>query len=336
MIVRSPKPEDNEELIELDRIAPEEGLVSYYVDRRPTYIRRPDSENFFPYVAEEDGRVVGAVFCTLDNLYVNGNHRRCGYISSLRVHPQYRKKGIGSSLISRAIDRGMEEGAEIFWAVVIGKNLASLRTFQKCGFSRVGGFGFRILTMRRRKMASGALLREATENDLEDMTEIISSFYDKHNFKPEVTEKWLMSRYKIKKRSLGSFYVAERNEGIVATLRAVRQWYITKMIITRLSWKVKLANLFFRLGIREGSLLKILDLSDLSYVPGEEMACYDLIDFAKRKYRRECRIAYIQYALGGNEERFMAKSGGLPGYTDVMAVIPNRRLRKLDPIFPLR
>ncbi|MFQ5909371.1 MAG: GNAT family N-acetyltransferase [Thermoplasmata archaeon] len=335
MKIRSPRPDDNEELIELDRISPEEGLVSYYVDRRPVYIRQPDEEGFFPYVAVEDGKIAGVVFSSVDDLNVNGELHKCVYISSLRVHPAYRRRGIGGALINQVIEEAKKEKAEIFWAVVIGKNRASFKTFQKCGFSRVGGYGFRVLRMRRRKESSGALLREAREDDLDRMTKVISSFYNGHNFRPEVTRDWLASRFR-RKKSLSSFHIAERGGRIVATLRAVRQWHITRMMITKLSWKVRLANLLLRTGIRGGSLLKMLDLTDFSYVPGEEGSALDLISFVNWKHRRDCRIAFFQYGLEGEEERLMALTRGIPGYSDVMALSPNLSLGKLDPIFPAR
>ena len=91
MIIRPPEPEDNDELIQLDRVAPEEGLISYYEDRRPKYIHEPDAKGFFPYIAEEDGKIVGVVFSSIDELYVNDEPKACDYVSSLRVHPEYRR-----------------------------------------------------------------------------------------------------------------------------------------------------------------------------------------------------------------------------------------------------
>jgi L-amino acid N-acyltransferase YncA len=334
--IRSPRPEDNEELIRLDRISPEEGMISYYVDRRPTYIPHPDSRSFHPFVAEKDGRIAGVIFSALADLYVNGSLHKCDYISSLRVHPKYRMKGIGSALITHAMDMGKEEGTEIFWAVVIGKNLASFRTFQKCGFSRVGGLGFKVMTMGKHKSSSGALLREAKKSDLEEMTEIMSSYYEGHNFRPELSRHWLANRQRISEKTLDNSFVAVRNGRIVATLRAVRRWHTTRMIITKLSWKMKMASLLLRLGVRERSLLKMLDLTDLSYVPGEEAAAHDLMSFVKRKFREECRIAYLQFALGGEEEEFVRKTKGVLGHTDILAMSPELALGELDPIFPSR
>lgn len=336
MKIRSPRPDDNEELIRLDRISPEEGLISYYVDRRPTYIRHPDSKSFHPFVAEREGKIVGVIFSALSDLYVDGSLHKCDYISSLRVHPGHRMKGIGSALITHAIDKGEEEGSDIFWAVVIGKNLASFRTFQKCGFTRVGGLGFKVMTMGKRKATSGALLREAEKGDIDEMAEIMSSFYEGHNFRPEFHREWLAGRQRIGKRSLGNSFVAVRNGRIVATLRAVRRWQTTKMIITKLSWKMKMASLLLRLGVKEKSLLKMLDLTDLSYVPGENAAAQDLMSFVKRRFREECRIAYLQFALGGKEEKFMKDTKGVLGHTDIMAFSPVKKLAQLDPIFPSR
>ena len=336
MLIRPPEPEDNEELIQLDRVAPEEGLVSYYVDRRPRYIRQPQVEGFFPYIAEEDGKIVGVIFSSIDELYVNGEPKACDYVSSLRVHPEYRRRGIGGALIDHAVERGSEEGAELFWAVIMGKNLASSRTFKKCGFNRVGGHGFKVLISKGRRRFSDALLREATEEDFDDMATLFSSFYENHNFRPKDTRKWLRNRCMIKGTSLGEVYVAERDGRVIATVRAARQWKTTKMVITKLPLSMRLLNPLLRLGIEEGSLLKMLDIGALSYSRGEEMAATDLINFARRRFREECRIGFVQYTRGGEEEKFMAKAKGFPGYSDVVAMSPGQELGELDPIFPSR
>jgi len=305
------------------------------VDRRPKYIREPDAKGFFPYIAEVDGKIVGVVFSSIDELCVNGEPRTCDYVSSLRVHPEYRRRGIGRALIDRAVEKGREEGADVFWAVIMGKNLASSRTFEKCGFGRVGGHGFRVIISKRRRF-SDASLREATEEDFDDMATLFSSFYEGHNFRPKDTRKWLKRRCRVKGTRLGEVYVAERDGRIVATVRATRQWLTTKMVITKLPLSMRFLNSLLRLGIEEGSLLKMLDLGAISFSRGEEMAATDLITFARRRFRKECRIAFIQYAPGGEEEKFMTKARGFPGYSDVLAMSPGRELKELDPIFPSR
>lgn len=336
MRIRPPTPEDNEELIQLDRISPEEGLISYYVDRRPKYIRHPNAEGFFPFVAEDAGRIAGVTFSSVDELFVDGELRKCGYISSLRVHPDSRRRGVGSALIRHAVENGTEHGADLFWAVIIGKNLASLNTFRSCGFKRVGGFGFKVMTIKGRRRVTDATLRAADEEDLDDMANVLDSFYRGHNFRPKDTIDWLTSHFRTRKNSLGAYYVAERGGEIVATARATRQWKITRMIITRLSAPFKMANLLLRLGAKEGSLLKLLDISDLAFLPGEMDSALDLTNHALMDHQGECRLAYLQHGTATEEERFMARARGLSGSSDVVAMSPNRQLEDLNPVFASR
>jgi predicted N-acetyltransferase YhbS len=336
LIIRPPGPEDNEELIQLDRVAPEEGLVSYYVDRRPKYIRKPDADKFFPFVAEEDDRIVGVIFSSVDEFIVNGEPRTCDYISSLRVHPDHQRRGIGSSLVNHAVESGKEEGAEVFWAVVIGKNVPSFSTFSSCGFSGVGRLGFKVLVSKSTKRLSGASLRKAREEDLDAMAAMFSSYYGNHNFQPVDMTKWLRRRCMFGESLMGVTYVAERRGRIVAMVRASKQWKTTKMIITKLSLRMRLFSSLYRLGIEDGSLLKMLDLSMLSYSEGEELAAIDLLNLARERYRDECRIGIVQYGLQGKEEGLLGRVRGFPGYSDVMAMGSGLEQKKLDPIFPSR
>jgi hypothetical protein len=200
----------------------------------------------------------------------------------------------------------------------------------------VGRLGFKVLTSKKGRMLSGASLREAREEDLDNMSALFSSFYEDYNFQPVDMTRWLRRRCTLKRIALSATYVAERRGKIVAMVRANKQWKTTKMIITKLSLRMKLFSGLFRLGIEEGSLLKMLDLGAVAYSKDEELAAVDLIGFARGKTREECKVGIMQHGLGGKEEKFLDMIRGFRGYSDVMAKGPGLKPGKLDPIFPSR
>lgn len=74
----------------------------------------------------EDGALIGVVLATHDG--------RKGWINRLAVHPAYRRRGLGLSLIRAAEQALRERGFEIFSALIEPGNDASLRLFEQAGY----------------------------------------------------------------------------------------------------------------------------------------------------------------------------------------------------------
>jgi ribosomal-protein-alanine N-acetyltransferase len=86
----------------------------------------------FFLVARDDGRreVVGFCACwhVLDELHIN----------NLAVLPEYRRRGIGSALIGRALEEGTRLGATRATLEVRRSNVEALRLYERWGFSVAG------------------------------------------------------------------------------------------------------------------------------------------------------------------------------------------------------
>jgi len=78
------------------------------------------------WLAELDGRIVGAVLGTHDS--------RKGWINRLAVHPEFRRRGLAAVLVGRAEKSLAEDGIEIFAALVDSGNESSCRVFESTGY----------------------------------------------------------------------------------------------------------------------------------------------------------------------------------------------------------
>ncbi len=76
---------------------------------------------------EHEGRLVGVAITTHDE--------RKGWINRLAVHPDYRSEGLGLRLIEEAERVLREQGMKIIAVLIEEPNEASLRLFERAGYS---------------------------------------------------------------------------------------------------------------------------------------------------------------------------------------------------------
>ena len=68
------------------------------------------------------------------------------YIEALETRPDYRRKGYGAKLLSSVVDSMKKNGSFRLCSCVSKKNIASLRTHEKCGFQIVSEEGYDYLS----------------------------------------------------------------------------------------------------------------------------------------------------------------------------------------------
>ena len=84
-------------------------------------------------VAEIEGKIAG--FMILRSIKLGKT--KIGYIFWIAVHPDHRRRGIAGELIRAAINRFIEEKADVVYASIEEDNLPSEILFKKQGFSEM-------------------------------------------------------------------------------------------------------------------------------------------------------------------------------------------------------
>ena len=79
------------------------------------------------FVAEEDAETVGVILA--------GNDGRRGYIYHTAVNPDYRRRGIGSMLVDKALDALKSHGINKVALVVFSRNENGNAFWEKVGFT---------------------------------------------------------------------------------------------------------------------------------------------------------------------------------------------------------
>lgn len=126
MIIRQMTIEDYQALYDLWTHTPGMGLnnlddskegIEKYLKRNPTTC----------FVAEEKGNVIGVI--------ISGHDGRRGFIYHTTVHPDYRKQGIGKTLVNSAMKALEAEGIHKAALVVFAKNEIGNAFWEKLGFT---------------------------------------------------------------------------------------------------------------------------------------------------------------------------------------------------------
>ena len=97
-------------------------------DRREKIAAQIDGECSIYLVAEENGRMVGAILGTHDG--------RKGWINRLAVAPDQRRLGIAQKLVGAVEQRLIDLGIEIFACQIEDWNETSMSVFDRLGYTR--------------------------------------------------------------------------------------------------------------------------------------------------------------------------------------------------------
>lgn len=93
---------------------------------------KTELENNFArfYVAFSKGEIVGYI----------GSHNIIGevYITNVAVSPEFRRNGVGKTLVEFLIEQMKTEKAEFVTLEVRKSNLNAISLYEKCGFEKVG------------------------------------------------------------------------------------------------------------------------------------------------------------------------------------------------------
>ena len=102
-------------------------------------------------VSEAEGTAVG--FVKLTNVLVGSS--KFGRVLWVAVHPQFRRKGIATTLVKAGLESMTHAGATAVFATVRRRNVASLTVFGGQGFRKIGFlelwhlFGLRVFEFYR-------------------------------------------------------------------------------------------------------------------------------------------------------------------------------------------
>lgn len=124
-------PDDLQNVMQINRVClPENYTDFFFMDLHQRF-----PETFI--VAEEDGKIAGYIMCRIEvglSNYGFGGLIRKGHVVSIAVLPQYRRKGIAQTVITRALEGMQYYKAKQCFLEVRVTNEAGISLYKKLGF----------------------------------------------------------------------------------------------------------------------------------------------------------------------------------------------------------
>ncbi len=193
MPVRLATRDDNPRLLELTRHTPMPGVISLRIDREPDFFRLADLRGGGAVlVAEEDERLVGCISLTSRLSYIGGEPRTLWYIGDLKVHPDYRGRGVGVALGGAAQDLLTVRDADLLFCVVSAGNRRALSflegRFNFPAFHYLGRFHVGQYLSFRYKNRGPYTVTVATCDDIPAVSRLYHHHARKHELAPVLEE----------------------------------------------------------------------------------------------------------------------------------------------------
>lgn len=155
LTIRRGKPEDNQQIQALLSNVWEDDYVPHmWLD----WVNSPDQG--IVLVAEDQGTIVGTTYVA----FCPGN--AC-WFQALRVHPDSRRKGVGSQLTKAGIEESKQAGRKVIYLGIVEDNTASLKMTESLGFKKISQFNRFAKILSKKSSNQPSRWRPSTEADLE-------------------------------------------------------------------------------------------------------------------------------------------------------------------------
>ena len=237
-------PDDDADLRHVLASTPMPGHIAVSFRREPSWLDAANIDGFFRQVVAcrdlDTGRIFGFGCRSLRELYVNGRPMTVGYLSNLRVLPEYRNRG----LIARGyayFRRLHEDGRTPFYLTTIAEGndrAVNILTSGRAGLPRYHPEGrYHTIaialgrSVKRPKLSSGATVRTASAADLPAVIDFLTAVGPHRQFFPLYRRADFAAGGLLRGLELDRLWLAERAGKPVGVLAAWDQYTFRQQVI---------------------------------------------------------------------------------------------------------
>jgi len=343
---------DNEALLALTRSTPMGGRIALRIDREPDFFALLRARGkAVVYVATHSQAVIGCLSAAIHSSYVRGTLEKIAHVGDMKVHPDYRGRGVTLRLIAELQTHLQTEGVDVCFSLVADGNKPVMTIAEgKHGTPaqvQLGRFFVEeLIPSPFRRKSRSYVIEPACEQDLPEIAKILDGLSRTRNFAPPICPDDL--RKLIEQAGRGSFrsmLVARESGKVVATLTVEDTRTLRQNVLIGLPASLRIAVAVLRVltlpipGLsvpHVGSQLSMLYVRFMGCVEGCEEALRPLIAEARVLAYRH-RFTFLSLGLHERDPlRFVVE--GIPRFTftsrsmATSAITPDRVKSLVDQI----
>ncbi|HDP70540.1 MAG TPA: GNAT family N-acetyltransferase [Actinobacteria bacterium] len=278
---------DNQALSDLEMACPQGKDVKLLLEREDFFARSKMYERAHTFVAEEEGKVVGVISCAFKDVNLNGATLKANYIYDLRVHPDFRRRGIATKLVDAVEILARENSVDFGYGFIVDDNTAPRKLLVKKGFSVKRRFELPTIQIsRKRKVQKVEVKLAQSRENIARVSEVLSEYYRNYSFFISESEDKYFDRVS-KMNSEGVFYA--EGDGGFATVSILDYSKIFNICVLDLPITLKLMGflsyiirpfLSFPNVPKKGGTIKQWYLFDVGFSEKEgEFLFQELLDY---------------------------------------------------------
>ncbi len=342
--LRPLRPDDGPAVEALEKQTPDTGLVGFYTRyHHDAYATRlalqPTVVGVVAEVPGHDG-LAGMGVMTTGQCMVDDRVVPYAYLTGLSVHPDLRRRGIGSAIAAWRLEtaRSLLGDDVVVFAGIQGGNTASLRTAATWMSQRLDGrLRVAVSPVRSRppRRAEGFDVRLALAQDLEEVARRQNEFYAGFDLYPRKSasdlQEWLARRPF--GQPINRYYLATNQQGaLLAGVGITLEGMLITNQVVPLPRILRLANALLRLLPPDGQVRRANGHWPW-FLPGQEWAAAHLWRSVLWLVRRQATLAMLFFDRLGPVARAISTPWYLPQGGGTLAVCSPEPLNPERPLY---
>jgi N-acetylglutamate synthase-like GNAT family acetyltransferase len=334
VIVREAAPADEPALQALAAASPDGGSVAFRRERQVPAGQIPSAHEVSEHlVAEIDGVIAGAAALNVGTCRFEGEDARYAVMDALKVHPDYRRRGIAGRLTDRRLERARQLGGDevVIVAYIQVGNTASLANARRWATQVGGRLVVAPVPMRRRppRAVAGLTVRPAAEAELDQIAAALGSHYADHDFArhwdaPRLAEWLATSPFP---DPVNHYLVVTDHSGrLLAGLGLHEEGRLTSVVVSYLPLQLRAANTLLRI-VPPDRRMRNLVADKAWFAPGQLAAARYLWEMTRWEWRAAGTSLLLTHDPRSPVHQIVAPRPWLPTTSTTIAVRSRRPMR---------
>ena len=251
MDIREAVPDDNDALQKLQAKCPQGTDLIVSVVNTPDFFARAKAYELYKvFIAHEGKHILGSTACGVKNAVVNGEVRRVGYGFQAIVAPEHRRKGIASQLHQHREDYAAQQGAVLFYTLVLENNTPAMRYIEHRGFKLHRTVVMPGLSIYKEMVtASGGNVRSARPEDLVALADLLNETWKNFElYGPTSAEGLSQFISRTPGYSFDNILIIEEKGEILAFLGYLDWSQIMRITVETMSFKMRAMGLMVKIA----------------------------------------------------------------------------------------